>query len=56
MIPCERITKTRLLSKFGRPQDRYADWEIQQTCDELEAEGANPPKPLELRAATPVPV
>jgi hypothetical protein len=36
---CETLTKTRLLTKFG-PQDHYADWEIEQACDELEAEGA----------------
>jgi hypothetical protein len=36
---CETLTNTRLLTKFG-PQDHYADWEIEQACDELEAEGA----------------
>jgi hypothetical protein len=36
---CETLTNTRLSTKFG-PQDHYADWEIEQACDELEAEGA----------------
>jgi hypothetical protein len=35
---CETLTNRRLLTKFG-PQDHYAHWEIEQACDELEAEG-----------------